>query len=104
MTLHMTGTREDWLGLAASPSFAIMALVTGLLGDGTPDLLCSSAHMSSLGGMVPMYLLMSAFHLAPWLKLVSRRSARIQLNSGAPMSAENPDIPRSTPYPPQAPA
>jgi hypothetical protein len=26
-----------------------------------------------LAGMVPMYLLMSAFHLAPWLKLFSRR-------------------------------
>ena len=49
-----------------------MALVTGLLGDGDP--LCSSAHMSSLGGMAPMYLLMSAFHLAPWLKLIARGS------------------------------
>jgi hypothetical protein len=25
--------------------------------------------------MVPMYLLMSAFHAAPWLKLVSRRKS-----------------------------
>jgi hypothetical protein len=25
--------------------------------------------------MVPMYLLMSAFHTAPWLKLISRRRA-----------------------------
>ena len=24
-----------------------------------------------LGGMVPMYLLMSAFHSAPWLKLIA---------------------------------
>jgi hypothetical protein len=31
------------------------------------------AGASPLGGMVPMYLLMSAFHLAPWLKLISRR-------------------------------
>jgi hypothetical protein len=64
----------DWLSLAAAPSFAVMALLTGLLGDGAPDLLCSSAPMSPLGGMLPMYLLMSAFHLAPWLRLGARRS------------------------------
>jgi len=29
--------------------------------------------MSPLGGMVVMYLLMSAFHSTHWLKLVSRR-------------------------------
>jgi hypothetical protein len=37
------------------------------------DAMCSVAAASPLGGMVPMYLLMSAFHLAPWLKLVSSR-------------------------------
>jgi hypothetical protein len=26
-----------------------------------------------LGGMAPMYLLMSAFHSTPWLTLISRR-------------------------------
>jgi hypothetical protein len=46
-----------------------MALLTGILGGGSPDALCSSA--SSLSGMVPMYLLMSAFHTAPWLKLIA---------------------------------
>ena len=58
-----------WLGLAASPTFALMAL-TGVLGSGPLDMLCSAAH-GPLGGMVPMYLLMSAFHSAPWLKLIS---------------------------------
>ena len=63
-----------WLGLAAAPTFAIMALLTGVLGGGAPDVLCSAVHDASvLGGMVPMYLLMSAFHSAPWLKLISRR-------------------------------
>jgi hypothetical protein len=63
----------DWLCLAAAPSFAIMALLTHVLG-GTPDLLCSAApDASPLSGMVPMYLLMSAFHSAPWLKLISSR-------------------------------
>ena len=47
-----------------------MALVTAIGGE--PQLLCSAAHLGSrLDGMVVMYLLMSAFHVAPWLKLVS---------------------------------
>ena len=59
----------DFLYLAAAPTFAIMALLTGALGSS--DALCSIAGASPLGGMVPMYALMSAFHLAPWLKLIS---------------------------------
>ena len=63
----------DWLCLAAAPTFAIMALLTGV-GGGPAEMLCSAAqHASPLSGMVPMYLLMSAFHSAPWLKLISRR-------------------------------
>jgi hypothetical protein len=58
-----------WLGLAAAPTFAIMALLTGIFGGGPPDVFCPSAA-SPLNGMVLMYLLMSAFHSAPWLKLV----------------------------------
>ena len=61
----------DWLHLAAAPTFAIMALLTGILGGGAPETLCSSA--SPLSGMVPMYLLMSAFHTPPWLKLITGR-------------------------------
>jgi len=61
-----------WLGLAAAPTFAGMALLTGVVG-GPPDMLCSAAPASPLSGMVPMYLLMSAFHSAPWLKLISGR-------------------------------
>jgi hypothetical protein len=64
----------DILCLAATPSFAIMALLAGTLGGGVPNPLCSTAHGASpLSGMVPMYLLMSAFHAAPWLKLIARR-------------------------------
>jgi hypothetical protein len=56
-----------------------MALVTAALGSGAPDMLCSAMHHASpLGGMVPMYLLMSAFHLPPWLKLVSRQRSVIR--------------------------
>ena len=61
----------DWLYLAAAPTFAIMALLTAF--GGSPDALCSIAGVSPLSGMMPMYLLMSAFHLAPWLKLISSR-------------------------------
>jgi len=62
----------DWLCLAAAPTFAIMALLTGVLGGGSMSMLCSAGQAASpLSGMVPMYLLMSAFHSAPWLKLVS---------------------------------
>lgn len=62
-----------WLGLAAAPTFAVMALLSCAPGEDV-DMMCSAAHGASpLGGMVPMYALMSAFHLAPWLKLISRR-------------------------------
>jgi hypothetical protein len=64
----------DWLSLAAAPTFATMALLTGVFGGGPSDVLCAAAHDASpLSGMVLMYLLMSAFHLAPWLKLVGGR-------------------------------
>jgi hypothetical protein len=68
-----------WLSLAAAPTFAIMALLTCLLGGGSADMLCSAAHDASpLSGMVPMYVLMSGFHSGPWLKLISGRRRRRQ--------------------------
>ena len=77
----------EWLGLAAAPTFATMALLTGVLGGGSPDMLCAAAPGASpLSGMALMYLLMSAFHLAPWLKLISsqRCGARNGLNDEQP--------------------
>jgi hypothetical protein len=66
-----------WLSLAAAPTFAMMALLTGAAGGSAPDILCAAAHDASpLGGMVPMYLLMCVFHLMPWLKLISGRRNR----------------------------
>jgi hypothetical protein len=62
------------LPLAAAPAFALMALLTGIQDSGMPGMLCSAAHGAwPLTGMLPMYLLMSAFHSAPWLKLISSR-------------------------------
>ena len=70
--------KSDWgaadcLSLAAAPTFAVMALLAAVLGGGPLAMLCSAApDASPLTGMIPMYLLMSAFHAAPWLKLISR--------------------------------
>lgn len=64
---------DRWLSLAAAPTFAVMALLSFIPGSGAPDVLCSAAGMSPLGGMIPMYLLMSAFHSAPWLRFIFRR-------------------------------
>jgi hypothetical protein len=78
---HHAGARgiADWLCLAAAPTFAVMALLTGVFSGGAPDVLCSAT--SPLSGMVPMYVLMSAFHAAPWLKLISRRRNRARCAS-----------------------
>jgi hypothetical protein len=64
----------NWLRMAAAPTFAIMALLTTFPGAGPPDMLCAPVqHASPLSGMAAMYWLMSAFHAAPWLKLISSR-------------------------------
>jgi hypothetical protein len=61
----------EWLGLAAAPTFAAMALLTAMMSNGQQEIFCSAMHHGSpLGGMVSMYLLMAAFHLQPWLSLI----------------------------------
>lgn len=55
-----------WLSLAAAPTFALMALLT----SGEADMICSPDTFP-LSGMATMYLLMSTFHLPPWLRLFS---------------------------------
>jgi hypothetical protein len=67
----------NWLCLAAAPTFAIMALLTAFPGRDPPDMVCMAAQQASpLNGMAAMYCLMSAFHSAPWLKLISSRYSR----------------------------
>ena len=62
-----------WLGLAAAPTFALMALWTVFF-SGQPDMLCMAMQGSSaVNGMTVMYALMSAFHAAPWLGFISSR-------------------------------
>ena len=70
-------TMANGLGLAAAPTFAAMALLTAASGGGPMDALCTSQGGQGafpFGGMVPMYVLMSVFHAAPWLKLLHRRT------------------------------
>ena len=61
-----------WLHLAATPTFAVIALSMLVLDGGSPNALCGGAGGVALDGMAPMYLLMAVFHLTPWLKLVVR--------------------------------
>jgi hypothetical protein len=79
MTTHAIVTREpwlaaatlaaaDWLALAATPAFAVMALFAAM--DAPHDVLCSIASRP-MNGMVWMYALMSIRHSGPWLKLLS---------------------------------
>ncbi|MBN9507713.1 MAG: hypothetical protein J0I21_01210 [Alphaproteobacteria bacterium] len=60
------------LALAASPTFALMACVAA--GGAPPAAFCASGMgILPIDGMTAMYLLMSLFHLSPWLKLASGR-------------------------------
>lgn len=60
-----------WLGLAAAPSFAAMALAAAIVAADPAGAPCMTApNASPLTGMTAMYLLMSLFHLAPWVRLI----------------------------------
>lgn len=63
-----------FLHFAAAPTFALMALLTAVLNGGVHQATClGMADASPLSSMSLMYLLMSAFHVAPWIKLAARR-------------------------------
>ena len=65
----------DRLGLAATPTFALMAWISAI---GSPDMMMCSAASAfvPVNDMALMYVLMSLFHLLPWMKLLSIRSHR----------------------------
>ncbi len=69
------------LGLAAAPTFALMASMSAI---GSPGMaMCSAASaFVPINDMALMYLLMSVFHLSPWLKLLCARSQ----HSGTPVT------------------
>ena len=84
LTHLRNASTADWLQLAAAPTFAIMALVAGVL-SGPRVMLCSAMPDTSfLSGMTPMYLLMSVFHSAPWLKLIISARGRRGPQAAAP--------------------
>ena len=66
---HRHGPAE-LLCLAAAPSFGVMALVNAL---SAPPMMCGAMPGD---GMTSMYLMMSVFHAAPWLKLLGSRRLR----------------------------
>jgi hypothetical protein len=55
------------LALAASPTFALMALASLSRNADSAAILCSAAGMTPFGGMTEMYALMSLFHAPPWI-------------------------------------
>jgi hypothetical protein len=62
-----------WLALAAAPTFALMAWLTGV-SDDPLGMSCPVMHGASpLSGMLPMYVLMSVFHAASWLRWITGR-------------------------------
>ncbi|HEY0182780.1 MAG TPA: hypothetical protein VGC09_08235 [Rhodopila sp.] len=65
-TMHRA---TGWLTLAASPTFVLLACTTA-----SPITLCASGSSTlPINSMATMYLLMSLFHLSPWLRLASGR-------------------------------
>lgn len=65
-----------WLGLAAAPTFAAMAVGTALAGAHA-DWMCTAMRgPSALFGMTAMYALMALFHLPPWLRMLRMPGAR----------------------------
>ena len=78
-----TGTEDSWLklvvdmagrlGFAATPTFALMAGISAVNSPGMT--MCSAASpLAPISDMALMYLLMSLFHLSPWLKLLATGS------------------------------
>jgi hypothetical protein len=69
------GKAADWIGLAMSPTFAVMAWIAAT--DVPRIALCSSSsNRLPIDSMACMYLLMSLFHVSPWLRLASDRPRR----------------------------
>ncbi|MCH4542297.1 hypothetical protein DK867_20405 [Ochrobactrum sp. POC9] len=75
-----TSDASSLIGLAATPTFALMAWISAV---GSQDMtMCSGAStFVPVNDMALMYALMSLFHLTPWMKLFA---ARFQLPNTKP--------------------
>jgi hypothetical protein len=66
------------LSLAAAPTFVVMALWSAIAG-GPAEMMCGSGGSTlSVNGMAAMYVLMSVFHVPPWLTLLSNCGATME--------------------------
>ena len=73
-----------WLGLAASPTFAVMTWFT--VANTPPSMMGASPSGGlPIGGMSWMYILMCLFHLSPWLKLAAARSRQSTTRPATPV-------------------
>lgn len=62
-----------WLGLAASPTFALMAWISA--SDGPQNMMCPApSGLLPIGGMAWMYLLTCILHVSPWLMFAPRHA------------------------------
>jgi hypothetical protein len=76
-----------WLGLAATPCFACLALISAIGGGGNP--VCSGSRgIAGVDSMTAMYLVMAVFHLRPWLQC-----AALQDLAQSRKRAEQPQLP-----------
>lgn len=65
---------DGFLSFAATPTFAVLALLAGIQEAGLAGPICSAMPGAPLlAGMLPMYLLMAVFHSAPWLQVIAGR-------------------------------
>lgn len=65
---RLTSDAASWIGLAATPTFALMAWISVVGSQGMT--MCSGAlTFIPVNDMALMYVLMSLFHLPPWMKL-----------------------------------
>jgi hypothetical protein len=85
-----------WLRFAAAPTFTIMALLTVVLDNRLPNTFCTATGSLWPGGMAPMYLLMAASHLVPWLRLISRRGNATRHAQFGTSGTLLPDLDRSS--------